>query len=69
MYLKRINKSYVSFLFCFGQRARWNLGKVVVILSVIPTVSCSTERSLSVLRRPKTEEKHHGAVSSGTVMY
>ena len=31
----------------FGQRAHWNLGKVVVILSVIPAVSCSAELSLS----------------------
>ena len=44
-----------------GKRARWNLGKVVVIVSVIPTVSCSAERSQSVLRRPKTDQKHRGA--------
>ena len=38
----------------FGEGAHWNSEKVVVILSVIPTVSCSTERSFSVLQRPKT---------------
>ena len=39
-------------VFC-GERAHWNFGKVAVILSVILTVSCSTERSFSVLGRPK----------------
>ena len=32
---------------------RWNFGKIVAILSVIPNASCSAERSFSVLRRPK----------------
>ena len=56
----------------FGQRARWNFGKFVVVLSTISTVSCSAERSLSILQRPKTEEKHLGIrlpQSSGTAMY
>ena len=38
----------------------------------ISTVSCSAERSLSILQRPKTEEKHLGIrlpQSSGTAMY
>ena len=49
----------------FGQRACWNSGKVAVFLSVIPTVYCSAERSLSLLRIPKTDQKHHG---TGSVM-
>ena len=44
----------------FGERGRWNFGKVAVILSVISSVSCSAERSFSVFRRPKT---NNGAVS------
>ena len=47
-------------------------GKVVFILNVTPTVSCSAEWSLSILQRPKTEQKHHGIgslQSSSTVMY
>ena len=56
----------------FRQRAHWNFAKVVIILSVISTVSCSTERSLSDLWRPKTDQKYYGVgspQSSGTVMY
>ena len=41
----------------FWERARWNFWKIVDILSVIPTFSCSTERSFGVLRRPKTNLK------------
>ena len=41
----------------FGERARWNFGKVVVIFSVRLTVSCSAERLFNVLRRPKTNLK------------
>ena len=37
----------------FGERARLNFGKVVVIFCVIPTVAYSVERSFCVLRRPK----------------
>ena len=44
----------LSHLIFFGGRARWNFGKVVAILSIIPTASCSAERLLSVLWRPKT---------------
>ena len=47
----------------FSRRARWNFGKVVVILSVVPTVSCSAERSLSILQRSKTDQKHHEIAS------
>ena len=45
--------------------------KVIVILSFIPTVSCSAERSLSILQSPKTDQNHHGiglSQPSGTVM-
>ena len=38
----------------FGERARCNFGKVVIILSVAPTVLCYAEQSFSVLRRLKT---------------
>ena len=44
----------VSYIF-FGQRLRWIFGKVVIILSVIATVSCSADRSFSILRRPETK--------------
>ena len=37
----------------FGKSGSWNFGKVVVILSVIPAVSSSTELSFSVLQRSK----------------
>ena len=37
----------------FGKSAHWDFEKFVVILSVIPAVSSSAERSFSVLRRPK----------------
>ena len=49
MYLEVI----LSHTIFFGERTCWNFEKVVVILSVIPTASCSTERSFSFLRRPK----------------
>ena len=49
---------YPEVLLChqifFAERAHWNFGKNVVILSGMPTVSCSSGRSFSVLRRPKT---------------
>ena len=35
----------------FGERAYWNFGKVVVITSVTPTLSCSAERLFSVLQK------------------
>ena len=38
----------------FGEKGCCNFGKVFVILSVAPTISCSAEQSFSVLRRPKT---------------
>ena len=38
----------------FGERACCNFGKAVFILRVAPTVSCATEQSFSILRRPKT---------------
>ena len=38
----------------FGERARCNFGKVVVIFNVTSTVSCSAEQSFGVLRRPTT---------------
>ena len=37
----------------YCERACWNFGKVIVILSVILTVSCSAERSFSVLPKQK----------------
>ena len=45
--------------------------KIVVILSVIPTVSCSAERALNIFQRPKIDQKHHGIgslQSSGTTI-
>ena len=51
------SKVILSHPIFFGERVRWYFGKVVVILNVIPTVSCSAERSFSVLRRPKTSLK------------
>ena len=48
-----INVSYIVSSKFFGERARLNFGKVVVIFCVIPTVAYSAERSFCVLRRPK----------------
>ena len=47
-------KVILSHPFFFGDRARYNFGEIVVILSVTPTVSCSAEQSFSILQRPKT---------------
>ena len=56
----------------FRPKSPLKFWKVAVILSVIPTVSCSVEWSLSVLQRPETNQKYHGIglpQSSNTVMY
>ena len=68
---KYIRKTLLSHPIFFGQRIRWNFGKVVVILSVMPTVSCSAERSWSILQSLKRDQEHHGIgspQSSGTDM-
>ena len=50
MYLKVI----LCYPIFFGERARCNFRKVVVILSIVPTVSSSLEQSFRVLQRSKT---------------
>ena len=49
-----VSQSIIGSTNFFGERVRWNFGKVVVFLRVKPTVPCSDERSFSVLQRPKT---------------
>ena len=51
------SKVILSHPISFGERALRTFGKVVIILSDLPTVYCSAERSFSVLRRPKTNLK------------
>ena len=61
---KFIQKSYCLIHFVSAKEPAEMLGKL--------SLSCSAERSLSILQRPKTDQKHHGIrspQSSGTVMY
>ena len=51
---KCISNLYCLIQLFFGERARWNFGKLVVIFSVTTTVCYSAERWFSVLWRPKT---------------
>ena len=54
---KCIPKVILSHPISFGERTLQNVGKVVIILSVLPTFYCSVERSFCVLRIPKTNLK------------
>ena len=53
MYLKVI----MSHQIFFSERACYSFGKIVVILSVAPTVPSYAEQSFSVQQRPKTNLK------------
>ena len=47
-------KVLLSHQIFFAERGHRNFGKIAVIFSGMPTVYCSSGRSFSVLRRPKT---------------